>query len=104
MSAEDAKMEFFHAQLRAAHPEWSFDRIFQTALEQFGQSGSFARTEVVTGTRSVAAKDAAARRTSLAVTVRASACAADDEALVQAAHPEWTAAQVEKHCWKTLWS
>jgi hypothetical protein len=89
--------EYFLNEVRAEHPEWSFDRQFIEAIERSGLRGPFPKTEVVINARKSV-------KTSPRVTVSASGSPDDLIATVQSEHRDWSAAQVEKWVWENCWT
>jgi hypothetical protein len=98
-----AKLEYFESVIRAEHPTWSETKVFEAAVGQSGHRGGFTKTPVVIGRRSVAAKEAALKRTSLAVTVAASR-SDDVVGAIAASHPDWSRQQCEHEAWEKYWT
>jgi hypothetical protein len=94
----DAGFEYFRATVAAEHPSWSFDRVFQAALEASGHRGGFPRT-AIPGSAEAKTEQAARRK---AVEVRASETPEEQVEAVMAER-RCTAVEVEGWLWASVW-
>jgi hypothetical protein len=155
LTSQDCKLGFIQATVRAAHPSWNFDQVFQAAVAQIGMKGGFERTEAKTpvkdgqdpaiarelgkheqlkDSRSGGVADQLARLKKIRDLMTANpamswdtafsqicqqeqaqpastasllptAVQSDPVAIVQAQHPSWTEAQLDKWMWESgVWT